>query len=175
SRAGIYNLDLASIYGQQGVWYDVSAFEEHYTLGKQALAEEEEETARTAFSTMIEFYRGDYVQPFYNDWCSMRRDKLKRLYLDARQQLALIAWRAEENEESAEHWRQMLAVDTCLEEAHYGLMRCYIRQGKRGLALRQYQRCTETLQQELGALPGTAIQNLYRRLMGLPKTGPGLS
>lgn len=170
SRAGIYTLDLASIYGQEGVWYDVAAFEEQYTLGKQALAEELDEVARTAFTNMVELYRGDYVLPFYSDWCNVRRDKLRRLYLDARQQLAQIAWRAENSEESAEHWQQMLAVDTCLEEAHYGLMRCYIRLGKRGLALRQYQRCSETLQQELGAAPGTAIQNLYRRLMGLPKT-----
>ena len=174
SRAGIYTLDLASIYGQQGVWYDVTAFEEQHALGKQAMAEEADETARMAFSTMIELYRGDYVPPFYSDWCNVRRDKLKRLYLDARTQLAQIAWRAEEIEESVEHWQQMLAVDMCLEEAHYGLMRCYIRQGKRGLALRQYQRCTETLQQELGALPGTAMQNLYRRVMGLPRTDTGL-
>ena len=175
SKAGIYTLDLTSIYGPYGIWYDVAAFEEQYALGKQALAEEEDGTAKTAFSTMVELYRGDYVQPFYNDWCNMRRDKLKRTYLDAHEQLAHIAWRAEEIEECVEHWQQMLAVDMCLEEAHYWLMRCYIRQGKRGLALRQYQRCMETLQQELGALPGTAIQNLYRRLMGLPKAETGLS
>ena len=169
SRAGIYTLDLASVYGQEGVWYDVAVFEEQYALGKQALADEVEETARTAFETMVELYRGDYVQPFYSDWCSFPRDKLRRAYLDARQQLAQLAWRAEKIDESVAHWQQMLVVDACLEEAHYGLMRSYIRQRKRGLALRQYQRCSEKLQQELGVLPGSAIQNLYRRLMGLPK------
>jgi DNA-binding SARP family transcriptional activator len=171
SRAGIYTLDLASIYGQKGVWYDVAVFEEQYALGKQALADEEEEAAKAAFETMVELYRGDYVQPFYSDWCSFPRDKLRRAYLDARYQLAQIAWRAEQIDESVAHWQQMLAVDPCLEEAHYGLMRCYIRQGKRGLVLRQYQRCSEKLQQELKVLPGSAIQNLYRRLMGLPKVG----
>ncbi|MEO6892030.1 MAG: bacterial transcriptional activator domain-containing protein, partial [Ktedonobacteraceae bacterium] len=60
-------------------------------------------------------------------------------------------------------------------EAHYGLMRCYSRQGRRGLALRQYQRCKEMLQQELGVEPGVTVQNLYRRLMGLPKFEAGLS
>lgn len=169
SKGGVYTLDLVSIYSQDGVWYDVSVFEEQYALGKQALGEGQDEAARTSFSTVVELYRGDYVQPFYNDWCTGRRDKLRRQYLEAQQQLAQIAWRAEEIEQSAEHWQQMLAVDACLEEAHYGLMRCYIRQGKRGLALRQYQRCTEMLQQELGAAPGMAIQSLYRRLMGLPK------
>ena len=46
-------------------------------------------------------------------------------------------------------------------------MRCYAQQGKRGLALRQYQRCKDILQQEFGTAPGPSIQNLYLRLMGL--------
>ncbi|MEO6891701.1 MAG: BTAD domain-containing putative transcriptional regulator, partial [Ktedonobacteraceae bacterium] len=117
SRAGIYTLDVASLYGEGGVWYDVAAFMEHYTLGKRALEGESEETARAAFEAMVDLYRGDYVQPFYSDWCTLRRDELRRTYLDARQQLAQIAWRAEEIEVSAAHWQQMLAVDTCLEEA----------------------------------------------------------
>ena len=169
SKGGIYTLDLASVYGKEEISYDVEMFEEQYARGKQALTEEDDETARAAFEMMIELYHGDYVQPFYSDWCNMRRDELRRLYLEAHEQLALLTWRGEEIEESAMHWQQMLAVDSCLEHAHYGLMRCYIRQGKRGLALRQYQRCKETLQQELGATPGAAIQKLYRRLMGLPK------
>lgn len=173
SRSGIYRLDLASVYGKEGVWYDVTVFEEQYALGRQALAEGAEEAARTAFETMVELYQGDYVQPFYNDWCTMRRDELRQTYLDAHQQLGQLTWRAEEVEKSASHWQQMLAVDPCLEQAHYGLMRCYIRQGRRGMALRQYQRCKETLQQELGAAPGVAIQSLYRRLMGLPKAEEG--
>ena len=85
-------------------------------------------------------------------------------YLEARRQLAKLAWHAEAWSESAEHWRHMLLLDNCLEEAHYGLMRCYVRQGKRGAALRQYQSCQEILQKELGIQPGLALQNLYQRL-----------
>ena len=114
---------------------------------------------------MIELYRGDYVQPFYSDWCTFRRDELRRMYLDARCLLAQIAWRQERFDECALHWQHTLMVDDCLEEAHYGLMRCYLRQGKRGLALRQYQRCRDTLQRELDISPGSAVQNLYQRLM----------
>jgi DNA-binding SARP family transcriptional activator len=114
---------------------------------------------------MMELYQGDYVQPFYYDWCSFRRDDLRRIYLEARNLLAHIAWRQEEFDESAVHWQHILAMDNWIEEAHYGLMRYYIRTGKRGLALRQYQRCVETLQQELGAQPGQAIQSLCQRIM----------
>jgi two-component SAPR family response regulator len=167
SHSGTYWLDLASLYGEE-VWYDVAAFQAHEARAKEALAANDDVAARTEFLAMVELYRGDYLQSFYSDWCTFQRDKLRLAYLDAHQQLALIAWRREQFDESATHWQNILAVDNCLEEAHYGLMRCYVRQGKRGLALRHYQRCVEVLQRELGVKPGTAIQNLLEHLIKIP-------
>jgi ATP/maltotriose-dependent transcriptional regulator MalT/DNA-binding SARP family transcriptional activator len=164
SHAGTYTLNLASLYGDDW-WYDVAMFEEHYTRAKQLLGSEDA-AARAPLLAMVDLYQGDYVQSFYSDWCTFRRDELRRAYLDARGQLAQLAWRQEQFDESVIHWQNMLAIDDCLEEAHYGLMRCYLRQGKKGLVLRQYQRCTGALQHELGVLPGPAIQNLYQRLTG---------
>ncbi len=114
---------------------------------------------------MVQLYRGDFGRAFYHDWCTFRRDELRAAYLDARHQLAQIAWRAENWPESSEQWRHILRLDNCLEEAHYGLMRCYIRMGKRGAALRQYQICQEVLDKELGVQPGQVIQKLYQWLM----------
>lgn len=165
AKGGTYALRLDLFYGTS-VWYDVAAFLEAQIQAKQALEDQQDALARVSYTRMVELYRGDYVQPFYSDWASMPRDELRSAYLDARQQLALIAWRAEEIDESIVHWQHMLAVDNWLEEAHYGLMRCYARQGKRGLALRQYQRCKDTLEQEFGVAPKTSVQNLYQRLMG---------
>jgi LuxR family maltose regulon positive regulatory protein len=163
SRASTYQLNLSSLYGED-VWYDVTAFQEHYNCAREALALNDEETVKNELTAMVSLYRGDYVQSFYSDWCTFQRNKLRVAYLDARHQLARIAWRHEEFDESAAHWQHMLAVDNCLEDAHYGLMLCYLRQGKRGLALHQYRCCVEVLQHELGAAPGPAIQNLFQRL-----------
>ncbi len=164
SSGGGYSLDLTSQYGSD-ICYDIASFQECYENAKQALARNDEDAAQKAFESMIVLYRGDYLQSFYSDWCSARRDELRRIYLDARHQLAHIAWRREQYDASADHWRQMLALDNCLEEAHYGLMRYYLHAGKRGLALRQYQRYRDTLQQELGVQPGPTIQGLYQRLV----------
>lgn len=163
-RAGTYSLHLKNLYGEQ-IWYDVEIFQDHNATARAALAAKDDSAAKAAFQKMTEIYRGDYVQPFYSDWCILRRDELRRACIDAQHQLALIAWRHAEIDESIEYWQQLLAFDNCMEKAHYGLMRCYQRQGKRGLALRQYQRCSDALRDGLSAAPGSAIQNLYQRII----------
>jgi len=160
---GGYSLDLAAGYGEQ-VFYDVKAFHCSRLEAEQALARHDAARAREAMLTMVALYQGDYGRPFYNTWCTLRRDELRTAYLQARRQLAELAWQAETWQESAEHWHHMLLLDNLLEEAHYGLIRCYMRQGKRGAALRQYQSCQKTLQEELGLQPGPALQHLYKRL-----------
>jgi LuxR family transcriptional regulator, maltose regulon positive regulatory protein len=165
AKGGNYALRMDVLYGKE-VWYDEAAFEGFQARAKLALDEGHDEAAKVSYLAMVDLYRGDYVQPFYSDWCSARRDELRSAFLDAHHQLALIAWRAGRFDESIVHWQHMLAFDNWLEQAHYGLMRCYAHQGKRGLALRQYQRCKEVLKQEFGTVPGVSIQNLYLRLMG---------
>jgi two-component SAPR family response regulator len=159
-----YRLDLAACYGES-VFYDVQAFEQYRIEAAQAMALENEALAKEMFLKMVQLYRGDYGQSFYNDWCIFRRDELRTAYLEARRALAQITWNAEAWSECADHWRHILRLDNCFEEAHYGLMRCYLRQGKRGSALRQYHSCQKSLQDELGVQPGQAMQNLYQRLI----------
>jgi two-component SAPR family response regulator len=165
SQGSTYTLDLHSYFGEN-VWYDVTTFLQYHTQAKEAINREDESTAKEMLLAMVNLYKGDYVQPFYSDWCTFRRDELRGAYLDARRDLAQIAWKQEQYDECTNHWQYILAVDDCQEDAHYWLIRCYMRQGKRGLALRQYQRCRDTLQSELGIQPGNAVQSLYQRIMG---------
>jgi len=158
-----YTLELTSRYDKQ-VSYDVARFEACSAHAREALARKDDAAAAPALEEMIDLYRGDYLLPFYSDWCSVRRESLRTAYLDAHLHLAQLAWRSEAFEKCVGHWQQVVAIDPLREEAHAGLIRCYLRQGKRGLALRQYSRCRETLRQELGIEPGPDIQRLYQYL-----------
>jgi two-component SAPR family response regulator len=167
SRSGMYWLDMASLFKGE-VWYDVAAFQRYEEEAKAAFAANDDAGAKAKLLAMVDLYTGDYLQSFYSDWCLFRRDKLRIAYLDARQQLALIAWREEQFDESATHWQHILVIDNCFEDAHYGLMRYYMRRGKRGLALRQYRHCADVLQRELAVEPGAAIQKLGQLLIKAP-------
>ncbi|MBE9508352.1 MAG: tetratricopeptide repeat protein [Chloroflexi bacterium] len=61
--------------------------------------------------------------------------------------------------------RKILARDNCREEAHCRLMRCYLAQGQRHLAVRQYQTCVEALKEELDLAPSEETVALYRRII----------
>lgn len=164
SRAGFYTLNLA-LQDEKQAWYDVNTFQKNYALAKQALHNQNDALAKEALLKMVKLYHGDYLQPLYSDWCTPIRDNLRTVYLDAHRELAQIEWRNKAWNESLFHWQQMLSIDNCLEEAHYGVIRCYIHQGKRSLAFRHYQFCKGILAEELGLQPSQSLQSLYQHMI----------
>jgi DNA-binding SARP family transcriptional activator len=62
-----------------------------------------------------------------------------------------------------------LALDPLQEAVHRALMRLYLRQHRRGAALKQYQLCVEVLQRELGSKPEPETRQLY---LELPRQHP---
>ncbi|HJT55084.1 MAG TPA: BTAD domain-containing putative transcriptional regulator [Ktedonobacteraceae bacterium] len=164
-QSGLYSLNLPEPASGK-LWYDVQVFSEQYSWAKKALLRQDDDQAAAAFSKMLNLYGGDYVQSFYNDWCSQRREELRQAYMDAHHQLALIAWRHKNWDDSLQHWQSLLAVDSCHEAAHYGIMRCYLQQGKREQALRQFQTCSQILMEELQTTPRASLQKLYQSILG---------
>lgn len=59
---------------------------------------------------------------------------------------------------------QLLKIEPCREDAHRQIMRCYVKLGRRGQALRQFQLCTELLQREFAAPPEPATVALFEQI-----------
>jgi len=60
--------------------------------------------------------------------------------------------------------RKTLDLDDCYEDAQRQMMHSYCALGQRGLALRQYQICCETLDRELGVAPMSETTSLYEQI-----------
>ena len=159
SRNSVYSLKLETMYT---VRYDVASFQNFSVQAHAALRVGDYDTASSAFEKMIELYKGDFVTSFYCDWCIFRREELRQACIEAHHQLASIAWQQQQLDKSISHWRHMIAMDMMIEVAHEGLIRCYIKQGKRYLALHHYNHYRSFLEKELGVLPGEALQALIR-------------
>lgn len=87
----------------------------------------------------------------YAPWCEPRRQHLRRLYLDVLR--------------VAERWEDLLAVEPADEQAHLRLMRRFEDEGRRVLALRQYERMEEALLRTVGLGPGDEARQLRERLL----------
>ncbi len=105
------------------------------------------------------------VEDMYADWSAARREKLSQVSLSMCRDLSAYYLEAGCYEE-AEKWAvENLKVDRCDESAHRQLMQIYFARGQRCDALRQYQRCTRILAEELGIAPTQETVNLLQTLL----------
>jgi DNA-binding SARP family transcriptional activator len=101
----------------------------------------------------------------FEDWLRPERERLRELALDVLWRV-LAAHRQAGNVEAAiQAALRLLALDPLQEPVHRTLMRLYVRQGRRGAALKQYQLCVDGLARELGAEPESETKALYQELL----------
>jgi len=121
--------------------------------------------AITLLQEAIDLYQGDFAEDFLNgEWFLLRREDLRRKYLDALLSLGQLLFTQNEYARAAESYRRALEKDEVLEEAHRELMRCYARLGERGQALRHYQIFEQMMRDELGSSPAPESVVLYEQL-----------
>jgi DNA-binding SARP family transcriptional activator len=112
----------------------------------------------------VALYRGDLLQGWYQDWCLFERERLQGLYLGLLDKLMAACEAGRRYEEGIEYGNRILRVDHARERAHWRLMRLHFLLGDRTAALRQYQRCVEALQEELGVAPSVRTEALYQQI-----------
>jgi len=144
---------------------DCDAFDGHYREAKAASARRAYAVAAEAFRAAVATYGGEYVadRP-YADWTAQRRARFAERRLDALTWLCEHALREGYLMALAEYAGEVLDSDNPRERMHRHLMGAHYTIGERGLAIRQYHRCAELLQTELGVLPSRETQRLYQAI-----------
>ena len=160
----IFEDDLYRFNRTLDYWYDVEVFEAKLLQAKRVRAQNPAR-AIALLRAAINLYQGDFVEDFLNgEWFLLRREDLRRKYLDALLNLGHLLFTQQEYAPAAEAYRQVIEKDEVLEEAHRELMRCYARLGERGQALRHYQTFEQLIRDELGSAPAAESITLYERL-----------
>ena len=127
-----------------------------------------------------QLYRGDLLEGFgldeapFEEWRVVERERLHELALEALTRLLREHVKAERIETAVHVAMRILAMDPLQEAVHRVLMRLLARQGRRAMALQQYQACVASLQRELGAEPEEETRQLYREIVqaGRPRSEP---
>jgi DNA-binding SARP family transcriptional activator len=147
------------------IWVDVEVFEEHLKAAHQHLTSAELAKAEAAFEAATWLYQGEFLADDpYEGWAMVIREHLRLCYLDALDRLGALHLDSGNYVGCVAVCLKLLAHDSCREDAHCRLMRCYSRQGQVQLAVRQYHSCTAALRTELDVAPALATTELFYRL-----------
>lgn len=129
----------------------------------------------------VALYRHDLLagmafrEEAFGDWLWDARARLRDRACGAFERLAAILSDLGRTDEAAEMWRRRLTFDPACESAHRSLMRLFAETGRRSDALRQYQKCTEALDRELGVPPGPETEALFESIRSPASPEPAIA
>jgi DNA-binding SARP family transcriptional activator len=147
------------------VQIDVVLFDRALAATRRVWAESLRPEDARGLAEAVQLYRGDLLEGWYAEWCQYERDRFRRMYLTLLDTLADY-WEARQEYEAAiAYATAALRQDPARERTHRSLMRLLAKSGDRTGALRQYERCVATLQEELTVEPEpetVVLQQLIR-------------
>jgi DNA-binding SARP family transcriptional activator len=147
------------------LWVDSEAFALYYQTGQRLEREGRLHEAVREYEMADNLYEGEFLaEDRYEDWPLVQRENLKHAHLDILDRLSQYYFDQAQFAMCSAFCQKILTEDNCREDAHRRLMRCYLRQGQRHLALRQYHLCVEVLKRELDVPPMPATIELYRKI-----------
>jgi DNA-binding SARP family transcriptional activator len=150
---------------QCAYWYDVEEFEQVAAVVSIPSAEMTEVHIRS-LNDACNFYAGELLEGFYDDWALRERERLRRLYLVSLSHLMEYYSRRGEYERSLSYGHQLLDLDPLREEVHRAIIRLYMQIGQRAKAVQQFERCRKVLEDELGVEPMEETLLLYGQICG---------
>jgi DNA-binding SARP family transcriptional activator len=150
---------------EMDIWLDCEEFQEHVQAGRRLEAAGRIAEAMAAYGIAEGLYQGDFLEEdLYEDWPSLQREQMRNMYMDIIDRLGEYYVQQGEYTPAIALCQKVLAQDNCYEAAHRRLMRCYLAQEQRHLAVRQYQTCVQALKEELDLAPVEETVALYRRI-----------
>jgi DNA-binding SARP family transcriptional activator len=147
------------------VWLDYEEFEKHIATGLAAEKRGEEEKAVQEFEIAESLYGESFlVEDLYENWPQTMREQFRQMYLSIVIRLANYYLQQREFAAAIAICRRILRTENSQEEAHAILMRVFMAQGQRRMAIHQYQLCAQALRNELDLPPSTEIQAIYQEI-----------
>lgn len=165
--------DWVQIHPDLDLWLDVEEFESEFSVVEGVSASNMTSRQVQALEDAVDLYTGDLLENWYRDWCLYERERFRDLLLRMLDRLAHCCEHMRRYERGIKFGLRLLSNDPARESAHRRLMRLRALAGNRTGALRQYERCVEVLEAELGVCPSATTRRLYERIQNDDFPAPG--
>ena len=148
------------------IWVDWEEFQGHVQAARRLETAGQRAKAMAVYGIAESLYQGDFLEEdLYEDWPRVQREHMRAMYCDLVDRLSAHYLQQGAHNAAIALCQKLLTQDNCNEDAHRRLMACYLAQGQRHLAVRQYQCCIQALQEELDLAPAKETTALYRRIV----------
>jgi DNA-binding SARP family transcriptional activator len=146
------------------LWLDVEIVETAYLNSTKTRGQVLCDAGETQLRSAVALYDGDLLEGWYQDWCLFGRERFQTMYLGLLDRLMVACEANRDYQSGIAYGARALAVDRAREYTHRRLMRLAYLDGDRTGALRQFERCQTSLQEELGVEPAAATIALYEMI-----------
>lgn len=143
---------------------DVHQFEAIFAEASTDTSEPVRYPSLVRFFAGADLYRGPFLDGFYSSWCTEIRNHLEQKFLHFLDLLMAACETLGEYDFGINYGIRAIRLEPAREVTHQRLMRLLYLMGDRTSALRQYQRCTDALVENLSMPPGRETVALYRQL-----------
>jgi ATP/maltotriose-dependent transcriptional regulator MalT/DNA-binding SARP family transcriptional activator len=147
------------------IWIDFVDFEKSLDEA-ESISDRSPEKAISIFEQSLLLYKGDYLpNSLYETWSAAKRELLSVQFLRGADRLCELYLEHNRPEETITVCQRIFEEDTCWERAYRHLMSAYARLGDHGQIARTYQRCIQTMQEELNISPSPETEIQYQKLI----------
>ncbi len=163
--------EWVSINAANGFWLDIAALEAAMTSVTGVPGRELDAESAGALDAVIRGCDGELLEGLTADWCLYERERLREVYLSARDKLMAYCEAQHLPEQGLAHGEEILRHDRARERTHRRMMRLQSLAGDRIAALRQFERCVAALEEELGVQPSRRTITLYQQIRAESSNG----
>ena len=147
-------------------FYDVKEFERYYSLGQEAMAQQQWERAETTFTAANKLYRTDFlVADTGYCWITEERTRLQNMRLELFEDLAMAQYKLGHYRQAQLQAETLIQLNPCREQGYRLLMRILTALGRRVQAIEKYRECERMLKTEFGLKPDPKTTELYQSIM----------
>jgi DNA-binding SARP family transcriptional activator len=161
-RLFLADQDWVQVNPEVEVWVDVTAFDQ--TFSQLQAARDLDETSAQALDDAACLYRDDLLVDWRQDWLLYERERLQNTFLIMLDKLAGYCEARRDYAAGVSYGARILQYDPAREHTHQQMMRMYYLAGDRIAALRQYDRCVESLRRELDIGPAPSTLALREKI-----------
>jgi DNA-binding SARP family transcriptional activator len=168
------NADFPYVLFQEGcyllnpdlqIWVDAEAFMGHVRRAREFERCNNLAGAIHEYRAAEAIYQSEFlIEDRYEEWLTGARQNFLDTYLAVMNRLSCYYYDQQDYEACVTICTKTLADDSCNEEIHRRLMRCYSLMGYTHLGLRQYHVCRESLARELNITPSKETMQLFEQI-----------